>query len=65
MYQWCPKPAEAAVPAGSVYWFDEFEGEVGRLAEWVEGGLWSKNLTTAQKSRRAEGYNRAIVGLWN
>ncbi len=65
MYQWCPKPAEAAVPAGSVYWFDEFEGEVGRLAEWVDAGLWPKNLTTAQKSRRAEGYNRAIVGLWN
>lgn len=65
LFQWAPKPAQAAVPAGSVYWFDEFEGDFGKLAAWVTQGLWPQNLTTLQLSRRAEGYNRALLGAWN
>lgn len=65
VFQWAPKPAQAAVPAGSVYWFDEFEGDFGKLAAWVNQGLWPQNLTTLQQSRRAEGYNRALLGAWN
>lgn len=63
-----PKPAQAAVPAGSVYWFDEFEGDAGKLAAWAEGGLWSQNqnaMNTLQIMRRAEGYNLALLGHWN
>jgi CRISPR-associated protein Cmr3 len=53
------------VPAGSVYWFDEFDGDFGKLAAWVNQGMWPQNLTTLQQSRRAEGYNRALLGAWN
>lgn len=63
-----PKPAQAAVPAGSVYWFDEFEGDAGKLAAWAQGGLWAQNLTALnalQMARRAEGYNLALLGQWN
>jgi len=65
LYSWAPKPAQAAVPAGSVYWFDHFEGDAGKLAAWVQSGLWSDNLSTLQQTRRAEGYNRALLGAWN
>jgi CRISPR-associated protein Cmr3 len=68
LHQWAPKPAQAAVPAGSVYWFDQFEGDVGKLAAWVQSGLWSDTLDTNQHAnqlmRRAEGYNRALLGAW-
>lgn len=62
LYHWKPKPAQAAVPAGSVYWFDHFEGDAGKLAEWVSGGLWGEN---PDLQRRAEGYNRACLANWN
>ena len=68
LHGWKPKPAQAAAPAGSVYWFDEFEGDVGKLAAWAQGGLWPENLDamdTTQKMRRAEGYNLALLGAWN
>lgn len=65
LYQWKPKPAQAAVPAGSVYWFDEFAGNADKLAAWVEMGLWPDHLDTLQQTRRAEGYNRALLGAWN
>jgi CRISPR-associated protein Cmr3 len=65
LFQWAPKPAQAAVPAGSVYWFDEFDGDIGKLAAWVNQGLWPQNPDTLQQTRRAEGYNRALLGAWN
>lgn len=65
LYQWKPKPAQAAVPAGSVYWFDEFTGNADKLAAWVANGLWPDDLNTLQQTRRAEGYNRALLGAWN
>jgi len=65
LYQWKPKPAQAAVPAGSVYWFDEFTGDFGKLAAWVNQGLWPENPDTLQQTRRTEGYNRALLGAWN
>lgn len=65
LFQWAPKPAQAAVPAGSVYWFDEFDGDFGKLAAWVNQGMWPQNLATLQQNRRAEGYNRALLGAWN
>jgi len=65
LYEWAPKPAHGAAPAGSVYWFDQFEGDAGKLAAWVQSGLWSATLSTLQQARRAEGYNRALLGAWN
>ena len=68
LHGWKPKPAQAAAPAGSVYWFDEFEGDVGKLAAWAQGGLWPENLDTMdtpRKMRHAEGYNLALLGAWN
>ena len=65
LYQWKPKPAQAAAPAGSVYWFDEFAGDADKLAAWVANGLWPDDLNPLQQMRRAEGYNRALLGAWN
>jgi CRISPR-associated protein Cmr3 len=64
LFNWKPKPAQAAVPAGSVYWFDEFAGDAGKLAAWLDGGLWPHNPVAQQQSRRAEGFNRALLGAW-
>lgn len=58
---WAPKDAERAVPAGSVYWFVDFTGDPGKLAEWVAGGLWTHN---ADQTRRAEGFNNALLAAW-
>lgn len=62
LFHWKPKPAQAAVPAGSVYWFDRFEGEPGKLADWVAAGLWPDN---ADAARRAEGFNNAMLAAWH
>lgn len=62
LYHWKPKPAQSAVPAGSVYWFDRFEGDPGKLAEWVAGGLRGEN---PDLQRCAEGYNLASLAAWN
>lgn len=58
---WQPKTAQRVAPAGSVYWFDDLQGEPDKLTEWVKNGLWSEN-TDAQ--RRAEGFNRAWLAAW-
>jgi CRISPR-associated protein Cmr3 len=58
---WAPKDAERAVPAGAVYWFEGFKGDVGKLAEWVSGGLWGEN---PDSQRRAEGFNNALLAAW-
>ncbi|MCS6787457.1 MAG: hypothetical protein NZ524_10545, partial [Thiobacillaceae bacterium] len=58
---WAPKLAQRAVPAGAVYWFEDFAGDADMLAEWVAGGLWGEN---ADPRRRAEGYNNALLGVW-
>lgn len=58
---WQPKPAQRVAPAGSVYWFDQFEGEADKLAAWVTAGLWGDN---PDAQRRAEGFNRAWLAAW-
>lgn len=62
LHQWRPKPAEAAAPAGSVYWFDEFEGDAGKLAAWVDLGLRAD--TGSPGTRHAEGFGQAWLALW-
>ena len=59
--QWQPKPAQRVAPAGSVYWFDQFVGDAGKLANWVAGGLWGDN---PDSQRQAEGFNRAWLAAW-
>jgi CRISPR-associated protein Cmr3 len=59
--RWIPKTAQRVVPAGSVYWFDGFEGDHRKLATWVAGGVWGDN---ADRQRRAEGFNLALLGEW-
>lgn len=59
--RWAPKIAQRVVPAGSVYWFDELDGDPGKLATWVSGGLWGEN---PDPQRRTEGFNRAWLAAW-
>lgn len=59
--RWQPKTAQRVAPAGSVYWFDQLEGDAGKLAAWVAGGLWGDNH---DRQRRAEGFNRAWLAHW-
>ena len=59
--QWQPKSAQRVAPAGSVYWFDQFDGDAGKLANWVAGGLWGDN---PDSQRQAEGFNRAWLAAW-
>ncbi len=61
LFQWKPKNAQRVAPAGSVYWFDDFQGDVNKLAEWVNGGLWVDN---ADSQRKAEGFNNAHLAAW-
>ncbi len=58
---WKPKDAERAVPAGAVYWFEGLDGDPGKLAEWVAGGLWAHD---SDRVRRAEGFNNALLAAW-
>ena len=62
---WEPKAAERVAPAGSVYWFDQAEGDTTALDKLVTQGLWADSLDNdAMKSRRAEGYNRVLLAAW-
>jgi CRISPR-associated protein Cmr3 len=58
-----PKPALKAVSTGSVYWFDQFEGEIMALQKLVEHGLFHLDAYPDDK-RRAEGFNNIMIGLW-
>lgn len=58
-----PKPALKAVSTGSVYWFDQFEGEIQALRKLVENGL-SQISAYPDKKRRAEGFNNIMVAAW-
>jgi CRISPR-associated protein Cmr3 len=58
-----PKPALKSVSTGSVYWFDQFEGEVTALHKLVEKGLFSIDADPDRK-RSAEGFNNIIIAAW-
>ena len=61
LFGWRPKDAHRAAPAGSVYWFKDFQGDPGKLAGWVSSGIWGDNPDI---TRRAEGYNLAWLATW-
>ncbi len=61
--RWQPKPAQRAAPAGSIWWLELDEGVApGALRKIAECGLWSEPCEDAV--RRAEGFNRCLLGLW-
>ncbi len=59
--KWEPKSAVRAVPAGAVYWFEEFDGEAEALQALLRDGLWAEN---GDRHRRAEGYNNVLIAAW-
>ncbi|WP_295455468.1 type III-B CRISPR module-associated Cmr3 family protein [uncultured Thiodictyon sp.] len=61
LFTWHPKDAQRAAPAGSVYWFEDLQGPIDKLASWVTDGLWGEN---PDSQRRAEGFNLAWLAAW-
>jgi len=59
-----PKAAQRVVPAGSVYWFDQLEGDLEMPCKLAEQGFWLDQMQNSNKSRWAEGYNRVLVAAW-
>ena len=60
--QWQPKPAQRSAPAGSVYWLEDVQATAAQLRNLAETGLWPEAGYDAQ--RRAEGFNRCVLGTW-
>ncbi len=58
-----PKPALKSVSSGSVYWFDQFEGDVNALGKLVEQSLFAISDYPDRK-RRAEGFNNIMIAAW-
>ncbi len=57
-----PKPAQRAVPAGSVWWLDDLDATPEALGKLAERGLWPDDEENA--SRRAEGFNRFTFAVY-
>ncbi|RKX58871.1 MAG: type III-B CRISPR module-associated protein Cmr3, partial [Thermodesulfobacteriota bacterium] len=58
-----PKPAQRVAPVGSVYWFDDLEGDPGGLEKLIENGLWPL-IDKPDATRMAEGFNNVLVAAW-
>jgi CRISPR-associated protein Cmr3 len=54
-----PKPALRAVPTGSVYWLDDFQGDPAALDV-----LANEGLALDDRARRAEGFNNCLLAAW-
>jgi|AntDeeMetagen681_2_1112603.scaffolds.fasta_scaffold05251_2 CRISPR-associated protein Cmr3 len=61
MHKHHPKPAQRAAPTGSVYWFEDFDGDIDALRKLSETGLWNTAHDNDHASRRAEGFNRIAI----
>lgn len=59
---WQPKPAQRAVPAGSVYWIQDLQATPDALRKLVERGLWGAQ--EENPLRRAEGFNRFSFAIY-
>ena len=61
-----PKPAQRAVEAGSVYYFEVKRGTPEEFIQDVlDRGLWCLEEPDKQgESRRAEGFNNVWIGVW-
>lgn len=58
-----PKDALRVAPTGSVYFFDEFAGNIDALEKLTKQGLWPL-IKDADQSRRAEGFNNILIAAW-
>lgn len=63
--QWAPKPAQKVAPTGSVYWFENFQGDPVELSKLAESGLWGLPDQNDDALRRAEGFNNVAIGEWS
>lgn len=63
--RWEPKPAQRAAPTGSVYWFEDLQGDPAALGTLVDTGLWGLTGQADDPQRRAEGFNRCAIGEWS
>ena len=57
-----PKPAQRAVPPGSVYWLGDLEADETALRNLAAQGLWP--VPCPDGHRRAEGFNRIWIAPW-
>jgi len=55
-----PKPAQRVAPIGSVYWFEDWQGDTSGLEKLVQQGL-----PCLDKTRRVEGFNHCLITVWN
>lgn len=60
-----PKAAQRAAPSGSVYWFEDFQGDAAAFGKLAENGLWGLPGQNDDQQRRAEGFNRCTIGVWS
>jgi len=58
-----PKEALRVAPTGSVYFFDEFSGDIAALKALTEQGLWPL-VENGDQSRQAEGFNNILIAAW-
>lgn len=58
-----PKSAQRVAPAGSVYWFDSFQGQAEALGKLAAEGFWAMG-DYPDPSRRAEGFNNLLIAAW-
>ncbi len=61
--KWEPKPALRSAPIGSVYWFEDFEGDLDSLRKLVNEGFWAIS-GYPDRQRQAEGFNNVMVAAW-
>jgi CRISPR-associated protein Cmr3 len=59
--KWQPKDAERITPAGSVYWLNNYTGDIASLQAQLQQGL---TVDTIERNRRAEGYNNFMIANW-
>lgn len=60
--KWQPKDAQRITPTGSVYWLENYTGNIASLQQQLDEGI---ALDTLEISRRAEGYNNFMIANWN
>lgn len=54
-----PKAAQRVAPSGSVYWYDEFHGDLDQLKHLASAGL-----APADPTRHAEGFGKLAIAPW-
>ncbi|MDQ6951761.1 MAG: type III-B CRISPR module-associated Cmr3 family protein [Mariprofundales bacterium] len=53
-----PKPAQRVAPIGSIYWLDDWQGDLSELQQLSATGL------PCAAARQAEGFNHCMIATW-